>query len=176
MVEKIIFSLQESYRHIIFLPLKSSLYFLSLLINHFLSIICLIFYLNLHILKYELLYPVQEFLYLCFFFSLLSFFFINTSFIRYYLKFNYKEIKLIKTLEANPDYIRQPLILTSLFMNFCSLLLIINLFSILYNKIGYPGLGFLNLGFLFSFLFLLSSILLVGIVYYLCNKEFAGRQ
>ena len=129
MVEKIVFTLQESYRHIIFLPLKSSLYLLSLSLNHFLSTFLYTLYININSH-----HPYDTFLFLLIFFSFAAYFFINIKFIRDYLKLNHNEIKLVKKLKANPAYIRKPLILTSLIVNFTSLLLVINLTRIFYNR------------------------------------------
>lgn len=167
MVEKIVFTLQESYRHIIFLPLKSSLYLLSLSLNYFLSTLLYIFYININSN-----YPYNTILFLLIFFSFAAYFFINIKFIRGYLKLNHNEIKLVKKLKANPAYIRKPLILTSLIVNFSSLLLVINLTRIFYNRKKLSGLVQLNLELLFFILFLISTIILTGIVHYLSTKEF----
>lgn len=167
MVEKMIFTLQESCRHIIFLPVKSSLYFLSLSIYHFLLSFLYLLYLNLNSH-----YPYNMFLFPYLFFSLTLFFFINIKFIRGYLKLNHNEIKLVKKLKANPAYIRKPLTLTSFTVNFSSLLLVINLIRYFYNKKDFSGLALLNLDLLFFSLFLISTIILTGIVHYLSGKEF----
>lgn len=180
MVEKIIFNLQESYRNIRFLPGKTGLYFLALIGNHFFFSSFYILYLNYYYQSVKALpsifvLPESNVLTLLLIVFTGSFFFANNKFIKAYLKLNYNEIKLIKKLNVNPSFVRNPIIFTSFSINLCSLLTTINIIKIFYNNIYNSGITLLHFEnfviSLFIILFIISTIILLGTVYYLFRKE-----